>query len=677
MRISIVLVCIAVVPGGVRQAGAQTYPAYSEIGPILLATENAYPAICQRHDLGLSVQGRNLWAIQISDNIGVEEDEPEFKYVAAMHGNEIVGLQMCMMLIEYLTTNYGTNPQATRLVDEVDIWIVPLMNPDGYDRVPRIRYNVNGVDLNRDFPDTITSPNNTTAGRQAETAVIMNWSFGESFIASANFHGGALVINYPYDGRPDGGYGSGVYIACPDDDLFIYMSEEYSRYNLPMWNSSTFFHGITNGAYWYTIYGGMHDWNYRYMGCNEVTAEIGVVKEPPASEIPQYWNENRDSMLAYMETCLIGVRGLVFDASNGLPMAATVRVVGRDHEVYTDPDIGDYHRMLMPGTYDLTFEAAGYAPITEYGVVVAAGDATRLDVVFGATPAVVVSPNGGESLTAGVPTTVTWTGSPLNEFHVQYTENYGAIVITSDDFDSGVLGPEYTTGGDRDWSITASSSHSAPYSARAGSIDHAQQSWLKRTVDGGNLSFWYSVSCEANFDIFRFFVDGEEKLSDSGNSGWTYYSLVLPPGGHELEWRYTKDGSVSFYDDTVYIDDLAIESDTTVWSDIIALTPPGAASTPWTPVNPGSDYKVRVRAHYGNGLYGAWDESDATFDVTGPVVPDGDYDGDGDVDLADCGGFQLCFQGPATGPCGAFEFVVDGGIDLADYPGFEALLVGP
>ncbi|MHC4803602.1 MAG: M14 family zinc carboxypeptidase, partial [Planctomycetota bacterium] len=87
-----------------------------------------------------------------------------------------------------------------------------------------------------------------------------------------------------------------------------------------------FYHGITNGADWYMIWGGMQDWNYHHMGNNEVTLELSDTHDIPASQIPIYWDDNRQSMLAYIETCLIGVRGLVTDEARGQPLAATVSV---------------------------------------------------------------------------------------------------------------------------------------------------------------------------------------------------------------------------------------------------------------------------------------------------------------------------------------------------------------
>jgi hypothetical protein len=530
-----------------------------------------------------------------------------------------------MMLCDHLLTSYGSDPQATNIIDEIDLWIVPLMNPDGYDRYPRSRYNADGFDLNRNFPNY--GETNDPSGRPLEIQHVMNWSFAHSFTCSANLHGGALVVNYPFDNDDTGSQYS------PDDDMFIYISEQYSQYNLPMWNGD-WYHGITNGAEWYMIWGGMQDWNYHFMGNNEVTIELSNNKEPPASQIPQYWNDNRDSMLAYIQTCLIGVRGIVTDAGSGLPLAATVVVAGRDHEIYTDSDVGDYHRMLLPGSYDLVFEVDGY-PVTVPDVAVIAGDATRLDMELHG-PAVVLAPNGGEQLPVNETTVVNWSGNPAARFHVQHTANYGQTEAVFDGFESGELDEEYNTGGDAPWFVTAAVSHTGSYSARAGDIGDDDNSWMTRTVGGGEISFWYRVSSEADYDFFNFYIDAQRLIHASGTSGdWTLFATTLPAGNHTLNWEYDKDFSYSHGSDTAWIDDLQIVDDLTEWTDIVGLTDPGAMTAEWTPTEESEDCKVRVRAFYEGAYYGAWDESDETFAVGAGSSCPADFDGDGDVDTAD------------------------------------------
>lgn len=623
--------------------GVLTWPTYAEIGTTLQALETAYPTLARRYSLGVSVQGRNLWALKISDHVEVEENEPEFKYISTMHGDEIVGVEMCLLLCDHLLSHYGdpNYPLENKLVNGVEIWIVPLMNPDGYDRSPRTRGNANGVDLNRDFPDYGEA--NSTAGRQVETAIIMNWTGQHTFTCSANFHGGALVVNYPFDNEDTGSRYS------PDDDLFQFISLEYSQTNLPMYNSTSFFHGITNGADWYFVYGGMQDWNYHFMGNNEVTIELGTTKQPAASLITQFWNDNRQSMLAYMATCLRGVSGLVTDVLDGTPLAVTVQVVGRNHNIYTDPDVGDYHRMLLPGTYALKFTATGYSPKTISNVVVTSGDATQLDVQL--TPAArLLSPDGGEELPVNQPTQITWFGDPAAQFQVQVAKNYGATAATSDDFERTTLGPDYTTGGNQMWATSTTAAHAGTRSAKAGTIGNSQATWIQRVVGGGNVSFWWRVSSESGYDFFNFSVDGTQKIHASGTAAsWQLYSETLPAGTHTLRWEYTKDVSQTAGSDTAWIDDLAVVADQTVWTDVAALTPAGATSTAWTPGEVGTTYRARVRARYSDATYSDWDTSAADFSVVaGPVLCAGDMNCDGSVDFADINKFVEALSGQAA-----------------------------
>ncbi len=345
------------------------YHTYEELTAELDSIATGHPDICHLESIGHSVQGRELWFMKISDNVDQEEDEPEFKYISTMHGDEPVGTELLMYLINYLVDNYGTDSLVTHLVNNTEIWIMPLMNPDG--NALHQRYNANGVDLNRNFPDPITDSTNTPEGRELETQAVMNFCFGQSSVSSVNFHTGALVVNYPWDCQ---------YTLTPDNDLFIEISLVYSRRNPPMYNSSEFDSGITNGAQWYVIHGGMQDWNYNWLACNEVTIELSNTKWPDASTLPGFWDDNREAMLAYMGQCHRGIRGLVTDAITGQPLAATVSVPEIGKDVYTDPDVGDYHRMLLPGIYTVQFSADGYVPQTFYNLQVVADSATRLDV---------------------------------------------------------------------------------------------------------------------------------------------------------------------------------------------------------------------------------------------------------------------------------------------------------
>lgn len=642
---------------------AQSWPTHAQIGQRMQAVAANHPDIAEFHLIGLSELGREMWALHITDNPQIEEDEPEFRYISTMHGDETVGVEMCLRLCELLTDQYGSDPDITSLVDNVDIWIMPLMNPDGY--VAVTRGNANGVNLNRDFPDPFTSPNNTPTGRAAETAVVMNWTFTQSITLSANLHGGALVVNYPFDNNPSG---SSVYTASPDDDLFIEISLAYSSLNLPMYNGA-WSQGITNGAAWYSISGGMQDWMYRYMGGNEVTIELSNTKRPSYSLMDSFWNDNRDAMLAYMSQCLIGIRGLVTDASTGDPLAATVRVVGREHNVFTDPDVGDYHRMLLPGTYTLEFEADGYVPQQISGIVVNSGAATRVDVALEAlpAPAQVTYPTTGAELPADVATAIEWVGgNATTPFEVQATYNFGDIALTEDGFERTSLGADYETGGDANWLTTTSAAYAGARSAAGGNIGDNDVTWMERTVGPGQLAFYYRVSSEANYDYFRFYINGSQEFQASGNGAWTLYDTMLTGASNTLRWEFDKDFSVSDYDDTVYIDLLVVEDDNTQWVDVAVPTGPGALSAAWTPTTLTDAANVRVRTVYGGGFYSAWD-----LVVDGFAIVDGpaciaDLTGDGFVDAGDLNIVLSNWGCEGAGCDPGVDLTGDGVVDSAD-----------
>ncbi len=358
-----------------------TYHTYATLTAELQQISEDHPEITRLFSIGKSVQNRDLWMMKITDNPDIEEDEPEVRYIAAMHGDEVVGKENCITFINLLTDNYGSDPRLTDLVDSMEIWILPSMNPDGTEL--HQRYNANGYDLNRNFPDQFEDPVDSPEGHQPETAAVMNWGYAHSPVLSANFHGGTVVANYPYDGNASH---SSIYSPTLDDPFFVSLARTYADNNPTMLASNSdasYNNGICNGADWYVIYGGMQDWNYVWHGDNEITMEITVAKWPPADYLPTYWDENEESMLAYLERVHEGVRGIVTDAQTDAPLAATVKVQGNGHLVYTDPDAGDYHRMLLPGTYTFEFSSTGYTTrIVNDVEVYDGGPITRLDVAL-------------------------------------------------------------------------------------------------------------------------------------------------------------------------------------------------------------------------------------------------------------------------------------------------------
>jgi carboxypeptidase D len=119
-----------------------------------------------------------------------------------------------------------------------------------------------------------------------------------------------------------------------------------------------FSQGITNGADWYVLYGGMQDFNYLQSNCFEITVELGCYKYPYVDELPKYWNENRVALFNFVMEAHKGVKGFVFN-QNGKPIkSAYIGIVGVEHFVKSTK-WGDYWRLLLPGNYTMTVTANG------------------------------------------------------------------------------------------------------------------------------------------------------------------------------------------------------------------------------------------------------------------------------------------------------------------------------
>ena len=346
-----------------------SYPTYNQYVSMM----QGFPAsvvsgrTCTLIDLGqLSTSAhRHLYGVRI--NNGNPDGKPKFLYSSTMHGDEITGMILMLRLIDELCTS--TETRIVDLVNNLDIFIFPNTNPDGTYKggnntvTGAQRANGHNIDLNRHYPDFDKGPHpDGQSSYQDETQWLMNLAQEHLFTMAANYHGGAEVMNYPWDTYQP---------LHPDDAWWQLVCHEYA--NLAHQQSSSYMkmsgsdNGIINGYAWYTISGSRQDYMNYYAQCREVTVECSKTKTPNASSLPNYWNYNHNSMLAYMEQCLKGIHGTITDAVTGQPIVGA-SVVINNHDALgssvTSHAVGDYHRPIKGGTYQVSYSATGYVAQT-------------------------------------------------------------------------------------------------------------------------------------------------------------------------------------------------------------------------------------------------------------------------------------------------------------------------
>lgn len=178
--------------------------------------------------------------------------------------------------------------------------------------------------------------------------------------------------------------------VAPDNRLYRHLCEVYSDAHPLMHSSLEFNEGVTNGAAFFTIYGGLQDYAYSQLGMLHVTLELGYVKYPPASTLRTEWERNSVALYRFMEQVHAGVRGrvtcrcggpgdhrafpanasLTFDALGDEDKAPGRSPLAQRIRTWTDPALGDYHRVLLPGAYSVTVEGCGTAAPSRQRVTV-------------------------------------------------------------------------------------------------------------------------------------------------------------------------------------------------------------------------------------------------------------------------------------------------------------------
>jgi len=294
------------------------YHTYPEVVSELSQIESDHSAIAKVISLGTSYEGRDIPGIKISDNVGTDESEPEVFICSLHHAREAATVEVAMYIINYLTDNYGSDPDVTYRVDNREIYIVPIVNPDGkvyddsggsYGSGRSWRKNRQpcsggiGTDLNRNYSygwggsgSSGTCTSTTFRGYEPfdapETACVRDFFNAHPDInVLLTYHSHGNLVLWPW------GYTYDPIADADDRQVHEIMGQQYASYT-----------GYTpqQASDLYLASGTTDDWSYGVtqndaMPCFSFTVEMGNEFYPPPSVLPGMCADNCDGALYFID----------------------------------------------------------------------------------------------------------------------------------------------------------------------------------------------------------------------------------------------------------------------------------------------------------------------------------------------------------------------------------------
>lgn len=334
----------------------------NEIEDFIHAIHAKYPAITEIKSIGKSFEGRDIWAIKISDNADLDEQEPVFFVNGMHHAREVMTPEITTDMVEYLTSNYGKNTEVTSWVNNSEIWVIPMLNVDGNNKMwtedsmwRKNTRNGFGVDINRNYPTGWNSCNGSSAstgaqdyrgagpGSEPETQAMMNFVASVKPVFSISYHSYSEIVLYPFGCKPR---------KTPVDEAVESIGAEIAKKL-----------DYKPGTPWELLYnadGGDIDWMYVE---HQVIPYVIEVNSTFAGFHPNFarWRNktverNRPGWM-HLLTKLQGpsLQGVVAvgDYQVIKIMKAGDTKISQTYKI--NPD-GSYYVILKPGTYDVSFE---------------------------------------------------------------------------------------------------------------------------------------------------------------------------------------------------------------------------------------------------------------------------------------------------------------------------------
>jgi carboxypeptidase T len=409
-------------------AALQDYTDPIELSAFVDQVVAARPDLIRKFALtGPLYEGQVQYAVEITKNVGVANERPVFVLDSQHHAREVMTAEIAKDMIDYLTSRYDTDPQVKRWVDNVDIYVVPSVNPDGalyvfqHDNMWRKnRHPSCAVDVNRNYPFAWGSCNGSSTdcsnetyrgfepGSELETQGMLQLAADAHAFYALSYHTYGEYIMYSY--------------GCQNPDEITALNEVAQSLNAILLDDAGQANSYTVGPIWSAIYlvdGGSVDTWYAQHGTYAFTIEASS-----SSFQPDYatWRDvtvqrQRTAWKFFLDRTLDGpqIRGKVVNAVTGQPVPATVSV---QEVTFTHGESprraapnGTYHWLARSGqTYNVTFAQPGYCSLTA-PVSVGTGPATLDAALIPPTP----------------PTGVTAAGNGNNRIDVSWSAAIGAV----------------------------------------------------------------------------------------------------------------------------------------------------------------------------------------------------------------------------------------------------------
>lgn len=547
-----------------------------------------YPEfVSEKISLGQSFQGRDIYAIKVSSNVNMNENEAEVLYTGMHHAREPMSFMNLYYYIYWLLENYNVDDRATQILDTRELWFIPIVNPDGYEYNRQIAPNgggmqrknmretcnssADGIDLNRNYSFQWGYDNQGSSGdgcsetyrgssafSEPETDIVRNFVYDHDFPIALNYHSYGNLMIHPW------GYEPGLALPAGDDAAFQEIGQEMTVYN-------NYLLGTGIETVGYTVNGEACDWMYGADGIIAFTPEIGANSDgfwPSSNRIVPLAEENLHPNIV---TALYA----------GALMTSELSI---QDGPYLSDEVYQINVLLSnvglsgsSGITTLEFVSPEGLEFSENFIEIDEID-PRSNIELEGISEFSISPYIPVGVEANITLLVTMQDGTVNESTITIILGQPEAVLQYD-FESDDGLDEWELSGSSDWYTTSEYSNSGLKSFRSGSIGDNQQSIATIMVDAITIStveFSYRVSSEYSpsgnnfYDGLTFSIDEEVfqyQPNADGTTPWNSVSFSLEPGQHTLSWIYSKDGGGGSTDcDNTNCDDAAYIDDFTIYS---------------------------------------------------------------------------------------------------------------